>query len=57
MDLNLYNVIKARGYNKGYRMNQLLQQIVLEVHPRANKPLIKEALKKIFNLDVELFVP
>lgn len=54
MDLSLYNVIiRPRVTTKVYRMNQLLQQIVLEVHPSANKPLIKEALKKIFNLDVE----
>ena len=54
MDLNLYNVIiKPRATSKVYRMNQQLQQIVLEVHPQANKPLIKEALKKLFNVDAE----
>lgn len=54
MDLSLYDVIvRPRVTTKVYRMNQRLQQIVLEVHPKANKPLIKEALKKIFNLDVE----
>lgn len=54
MDLSLYNVIvRPRVTTKVYKMNQRLQQIVLEVHPSANKPLIKEALKKIFNLDAE----
>lgn len=54
MDLSLYDVIvRPRVTTKVYRMNQQLQQIVLEVHPKANKPLIKEALKKIFNLDVD----
>lgn len=54
MDLNLHNVIiRPRATSKVYRLNQTLQQIVLEVHPQANKPLIKEALKKLFNVDAE----
>ena len=54
MDLNLYNVIvKPRATTMVYRLNQTLQQIVLEVHPQANKPLIKEALKKLFNVDAQ----
>lgn len=54
MDLSLYDVIvRPRATSKVYRMNQQLQQIVLEVHVQANKPLIKEALKKLFNVEAE----
>lgn len=53
MDLNLYDVIiRPRATTKVQRLNQKEQQVVLEVHPKANKPLIKQALKLIFNLDV-----
>lgn len=34
-------------------LNQRMQKLVLEVHPQANKPLIKEALRKLFNVEVE----
>lgn len=54
MDLTLYDVIvRPRTTTKVYRLNQTLEQIVLEVHPQANKPMIKEALKKLFNIDAE----
>jgi large subunit ribosomal protein L23 len=54
MDLNIYDVIvRPRATSKVYRLNQTLQQIVLEVHPQANKPMIKEALKKLFNVDAD----
>lgn len=54
MDLTLYDIIKKpRVTQKSYRLNQELKQLVLEVHPQANKPMIKEALKKLFNVEVE----
>lgn len=54
MDLTLYDIIKKpRVTQKSYRLNQELKQLVLEVHPKANKPMIKEALKKLFNVEVE----
>lgn len=54
MDLSIYNVIiRPRATSKVYRLNQTLQQIVLEVHPQANKPMIKEALKKLFNVEAQ----
>lgn len=54
MDLSLYDVIvRPRATTKVYRLNQQLEQIVLEVHPQANKPVIKEALKKLFNIEAE----
>lgn len=52
MDLSIYNVIKRpRITSKAYFLNQRLQQLVLEVHPQANKPMVSEALKKLFNVD------
>jgi large subunit ribosomal protein L23 len=54
MDLNIYTIIKRpRITSKAYRLNQVLKQLVLEVHPQANKPLIAEALKKLFNVEAE----
>lgn len=52
MDLTIYDIIKGpRITEKAYRLNQKLKQLVLEVHPQANKPLIAEALKKLFNVE------
>lgn len=54
MDLSIYDIIKGpRITTKVYRLNKELQQLVLEVHPHANKPLIAEALKKLFNVESE----
>lgn len=54
MDLNIYNVIlRPRVTSKAYLLNQRLQQLVLEVHPHANKPMIKRALKELFNVETE----
>lgn len=54
MDLTIYDIIKGpRITEKAYRLNQQQKQLVLEVHMHANKPLIAEALKKLFNVDAE----
>lgn len=54
MDLSIYNIIKGpKITEKAAKMNQELKQLVLEVHPEANKKLIGEALKKLFNVKVE----
>jgi large subunit ribosomal protein L23 len=54
MDLSIYAVIKGpRITSKAYRLNQQLRQLVLEVHPQANKPMIAEALRKLFNVEPE----
>ncbi len=54
MDLTIYDMIQGpRVTEKAYGLNQKLKQLVLQVHPKANKPLIVEALKKLFNVDVE----
>lgn len=54
MDLNIYNVIQGpRITSKVYRLNKEFKQLVLQVHPQANKPMIAEALKKLFNVEAE----
>ncbi|UNE35365.1 50S ribosomal protein L23 [Vermiphilus pyriformis] len=55
MALNIYQVILGPivNSNKAYRLNQQLNQLVLKVHPDANKPMIKEALEKLFNVKVK----
>jgi large subunit ribosomal protein L23 len=53
MDINVYEVIRLPLLTeKAQRLNHDLKKLVLEVHPQANKPLIKQALKKIFNVEV-----
>lgn len=54
MDLTLYDIIKGpRITEKAYQLNQRRKQLVLEVHVEANKSLIAEALKKLFNVEAE----
>ncbi len=54
MDLDIYSIIRRpRITSKAYRLNQQLKQLVLEVHPQANKRLIAEALKKLFNVEAD----
>ncbi len=54
MELSIYDIIRSpRVTTKGYRLNKEMKQLVLEVHVEANKPMIAEALKKLFNVEVE----
>lgn len=54
MDLSICNIIYGPVMTgKAYRLNNRLKQLVLSVHPAANKKLVKEALKKLFNVDAE----
>jgi large subunit ribosomal protein L23 len=54
MALSLYDIIKRpRLTNKVYMLNKNLKQYTLEVHPQANKPMIGEALKKLFKVEIE----
>jgi large subunit ribosomal protein L23 len=54
MDLTIFDIIRRpRITEKAYRLNQKAGKLVLEVHPQANKPLIAQALKKIFNVDAD----
>lgn len=51
MDLSFYDIIKGPVITeKAYKLNKTLQKLVLAVHPKANKPLIAEALEKLFDV-------
>jgi len=53
MDISIYEVIRVPLLSeKAQRVNHDLGKLVLEVHPHANKILIKQALKKLFNVEV-----
>ncbi|PKN03631.1 50S ribosomal protein L23 [Candidatus Dependentiae bacterium HGW-Dependentiae-1] len=54
MDLTVYDIIVGPVLtDKAYTINKNLKKLVLRVHPKANKPLIKEALEKLFNVKVD----
>jgi large subunit ribosomal protein L23 len=54
MDLTIYDIIKGpRITQKAIRLNQVYKQLVVDVHPQANKPMIVDALKKLFGVEVE----
>ena len=54
MDLAIYDIIKGqRVTEKAYRLNKELKKLVLEIHPKANKPMVAYALKKLFNVEAE----
>ena len=54
MDLTVYDVIQGPIISdKAYRLNQDHKKLVLKIHPQANKPLVKEALEKLFNVKVK----
>jgi large subunit ribosomal protein L23 len=54
MDLTIYDIIKGPVItDKAFKLNKNLKKLVIRVHTAANKPLIKEALEKLFNVKVE----
>jgi len=54
MNNNLYGVIKkACLTEKGMGLQEVYNQIVVKVDPRANKIEIKEAVEKLFNVKVD----
>ncbi len=54
MDLTIYDIIKGPILtSKAYKLNSKSKQLVVEVHMHANKPLIAEAVEKLFNVKVE----
>lgn len=54
MDLTIYDIVKGPIItSKAYRLNNQLKQLVIKVHMHANKPLVREALEKLFNVKVE----
>lgn len=54
MELTIYDIIQGPVVSdKAYKQNQALQKLVLEVHMQANKPLVQEAIEKLFGVKVE----
>ena len=53
MDLNIYKIIKGPIISdKAYKLNSEQKKLTLEVHKSANKPMVKEAIEKLFNVKV-----
>lgn len=53
MELSIYDVIRHPVTSeKAYKLNMQHKRLVLEVHPKANKSLIKRAIEKIFEVKV-----
>ncbi len=53
MELSIYDIIQGPVVSdKAYQQNQKLQKLVLEVHMHANKPLVQEAVEKLFVVHV-----
>lgn len=54
MDLSIYEIIKKPVFSeKASRLASSLNKIALEVHRKANKRMIKEALEKLFAVKVD----
>ncbi len=52
--LTNYDIIKGPLISdKAYKLNKKKNQLVLRVHPDANKPSIKKAIEKLFNVKVQ----
>ncbi len=53
MELSIYDIIVGPVVsNKAYRLQQSLKQVALQVHVAANKVLVREAVSKLFNVEV-----
>jgi large subunit ribosomal protein L23 len=54
MELTIYDIIQGPIVSeKAYQQNQKLQKLTLQVHMQANKPLVQEAVEKLFGVAVE----
>jgi len=54
MDLSIYDVILGPVMtDKAYKLNRNLKKLVLRVHSHANKPMIKEAIERLFDVKVD----
>lgn len=51
MDLDISQIIRRPVLSdKAYKLNKQQNKLVLHVHPKANKPLIADALRKLFDV-------
>ena len=54
MDLSLYDIIIGPVISdKAYKLNKSQNKLMLKVHIAANKPMVKEALEKLFSVKVK----
>jgi len=54
MELSLFDIIVSPVIsNKAYNLHQKLKKIEFQVHMDANKPLVREAVRKLFNVEVK----
>jgi len=54
LKLTIYDIIKGPVISdKAYKLNRLFNQLELKVHIDATKPMIKQALEKLFNVKVK----
>ena len=52
MDLSIYQVILGPVFsNKAFILNKKFNKLTLDVHPEATSAQIKEALRKVFNIE------
>lgn len=53
MELSIYQIIQGPVVSpKAQLINRAQNKLVLQIHPHANKALVKEAMKKLFNVEV-----
>ena len=54
MDLSIYDIIIGPVISdKAYKLNKFYKKLALKIHPAANKPMVKEALEKLFSVKVD----
>lgn|SRR3990167_5284122 len=54
MALSIYDIIKSALISeKAQKINADHDKLVLSIHPKSNKPLVKEAIEKLFDVKVE----
>ncbi len=54
MELTYYDIIKGPVISdKAYKLNRKHNQLVLKVHLQATKPMVKDALEKLFDVKVD----
>lgn len=54
MELTIFDVIRRpRVSDKAHHLNRLRNQLVLEVHNHATKPMIKRAVEQLFSVKVK----
>lgn len=52
MDLSVYQIIRGPVFSsKAFMLNQKFKKLTLDVHPQATSSQIKEALRKVFNIE------